>query len=287
MQSPVEILVIGASGLVGAALMEAAGTRAVGCGSRDADVRKPAQLAEAMKRYQPRWIVLTAAISNVDDCERQPELAQAVNAVGAENVARAAAAAHARLILLSTDYVFDGTKNEPYQVNERKRPLSVYARSKAEAEDRVQQALPDACIARTSWVQGWQRACFATRALNEARQQPEIKAVADKFSTPTYNRDLAQILLALIAHNARGIVHACNRGGASPLQLTSEVVRLAGIENVGITPLKMADMQWPAARPRYNVLSTASVEALGIMPRPWQEAMKDFVAERSQRVETR
>ena len=273
-----EILILGA-GLVGSALADLAGSRAVLATSRDADIRDAGQVGALVGRHQPAWVVLSAAISNVDRCQREPDLARAVNVLGAENVARAARDAGARLLYLSTDYVFDGAAAAPYEVDAPRRPISVYGQTKADGEDVVRNILPGCAIARTSWVFGSQRECFATLILRQAVAAGTLNVESDKFTCPTYNRDLAGMLLALIDQGAGGVFHCCNAGIASRLQLAEELLRAAGMAGVVLERVSMAEMNWPAPRPPFSAMSVASVERMGIHPRLWRAAVPDFVDE--------
>lgn len=156
-----KVTILGSTGLLGNALMRAwSGDEVRGLGSRDADIRDPQKIREVVKTTLPDWIVLAAAYADVDACESNQELAFAVNRDGAVNVAHAAKEAGARLLFLSSDYVFDGRKTSPYETDDRRNPQSVYGRSKAEAELRLLDAMPDCCIARTSWLFGTGGKCF-------------------------------------------------------------------------------------------------------------------------------
>lgn len=270
-----EILVFGA-GLVGSALGELAGPRAVVTTSRDADIRSPEQVRALVKQHAPRWIVLSAAISNVDQCERNPQAAREVNIGGARNVAEAARDAGARLIFLSTDYVFDGTASVPYEVDSPRRGINVYAGTKVAAEDEVRSVLPGAVIARTSWVFGIHRKCFGTEVLQAA--DAEVAVVTDKFNCPTYNRDLAHQLLGLIDRNASGVFHCCNRGEANMLDLADALVKEAGIRDARLKPTTLT-ARYSTPRPLYTPMSVTSLEKIGIPVRHWREAVPEFVAE--------
>lgn len=171
------ILIIGATGLAGTALVEEwrrpanAADEVFPAGSRDADIRDAAAVAGLVSRAQPDWILLLAAMTDVDACEREPERAHQTNAQGPENVARAATAAGAKLIFLSTDYVFDGAKAAPYEPHDPVHPLSIYGRSKAAGEEAVRRILKDSCIVRTSWIFGTARRCFPQAVLEQAREK--------------------------------------------------------------------------------------------------------------------
>src|ERR1039458_6796076 len=161
--------VLGASGLLGKALMrEWTRDEVVGLSSRDVDIRDADQVQRMLEKGRPDWIVLAAAYTNVDDCESHPDLALAVNRDGAVNVAQAAKRSGAKLLFISSDYVFDGKKTSPYEAGDARNPQSVYGRSKAEAEVRLLTVLPECCIARTSWLLRLGCKCFPDTILKLA-----------------------------------------------------------------------------------------------------------------------
>ena len=270
-----EILIFG-SGLVGSALGELTYSASVVATSRDADIRRSEQVRALVERHRPAWIVLSAAISNVDQCERDPQAAQDVNVGGARNVAEEARRAGARLIFLSTDYVFDGEASIPYETDAPRRGINVYAGTKIAGEDEVRSVLPDAVIARTSNVFGVHRRCFGTDVLQSSGK--ELAVVTDKFNCPTYDRDLARMLFALILQQASGIFHCCNRGEANMLDLAEALAKEGGIRDVRFKPTTLA-ARYSTPRPRYTPMSVASLEQLGIPVRHWREAVPEFVAE--------
>ena len=276
-----EILVIGA-GLVGSALGELAPARVVVTTSRDADIRQRDQVQALIERHRPKWIVLSAAISGVEQCERDPQLAQEINVGGARNVAVAARGAGARLILLSSDYVFDGETSRPYEIDSPRHAVNVYGETKIAAEDEVRAIVSSAVVARTSWVFGVHRSCFGTKALQQSREKHELRVVVDKYNCPTYNRDLAHMLLGLIDCGASGVFHCCNSGAANWLEFAKGLTEAAGITGVRFVETTLAQ-EYPVRRPANSQLSVASLERVGIRPRPWREAVPEFVAEMRQR----
>jgi dTDP-4-dehydrorhamnose reductase len=274
------VTIFGASGLLGKALVrEWHGDVVIGLSSRDADIRDGTRVRTLVQDQNPDWIVLAAAYADVDGCEKNPELAFAVNRDGAENVAAAAKNSGARLLFLSTDYVFDGKKGVPCEPGDTCNPQSVYGRSKAEAEIRLLKLLPDCCIVRTSWLFGVGGKCFPDTILKLAADRPSLDVVNDQRGCPTYAPDLAQAIIQLCGKNAEGIVHATNTGDCTWFEFAKEIVRGAGLHTT-VRPVSSAQMARPAPRPAYSVLSPASLRALGITMPAWQDALRRYLAER-------
>lgn len=275
-----KVMIIGATGLLGKGLMrQRTGAELIGTGSRDLDIRDGARVREFIGKNNPEWIVLAAAYTDVDGCEKNPDLAFAVNRDGAVNVADAAKSVHAKLLFLSSDYVFDGTNTTPYEINDVRNPQSVYGHSKAEAELRLLEILPDACIVRTSWLFGVGGKCFPDTILKLAATRPELDVVNDQRGCPTYTVDLAAALIALCAKNARGLVHACNAGECTWFGFANEIVRSAGM-NTEVRPVSSAQMARPAPRPAYSVLSATSLHSYGIEMPDWKDALRRYLDER-------
>jgi dTDP-4-dehydrorhamnose reductase len=273
-------MIFGASGLLGKDLMrEWTSDEIVGLGSRDADLRNANKIREVVDKARPEWIVLAAAYTNVDDCESHPDLAFAVNRDGPVNVAHAAKQIGASLLFLSSDYVFDGKKTSPYETGHERNPQSVYGRSKAEAELRLLEVLPDCCIARTSWLFGIGGKCFPDTILKLAATRPALDVVNDQRGCPTYSVDLARAIMALCRNHARGIVHATNSGDCSWFEFAREIVTGAGLAPE-VRPVSSQQMARPAPRPAYSVLSAKSLERYGIRMPTWQDALKRYLAER-------
>ena len=274
------ITIFGATGLLGKHLVEKWNTdEVVGLGSKDADIRDPQQAWNAVYRTHPDWIVLAAAYTDVDGCESNRELAFDVNCHGAMNVARAAKKHGARMLFLSSDYVFDGTGNTPYEVDHQRAPRSVYGQSKAEAEIRLSEIMPDACIVRTSWLFGEGGRCFPDTVLKLATSRSEIDVVDDQRGSPTYAADLAHAIAQLCSRDASGIVHATNRGDCSWFEFAREIVSRAGLTTI-IKPTTSDKFVRPAERPKYSVLSSSSLEKYAITMPGWEDALKRYLAAR-------
>ena len=215
--------------MLGKALMRQwTGDQITGLGSVDADIRSPEQVDAAIRASKPDWVVLVAAYTDVDGCENNQELAAAVNMQGAVNVAKAARDRDARLLFISTDYVFDGKQTTPYETDHPRHPINVYGKSKAEAEERILEVMPQACIVRTSWLFGPWGKCFPDTILKLAATRPELEVVDDQRGSPTYTFDLADAIIGLCRADAKGIVHCTNSGVCTWYEFASEILRQAG-----------------------------------------------------------
>ncbi len=274
------VTLFGASGLLGKALMgEWSGDAVSGLNSRDADIRDAQGVLQAVRETKPEWIVLAAAYTDVDGCEGNPELAFAVNRDGAVNVATAAKEVGARLVFLSSDYVFDGKKTAPYETGDARNPQSVYGRSKAEAEIKLQELMPECCIARTSWLFGSGGKCFPDTILKLAASRPALDVVNDQRGSPTYAVDLARAIVQLCRKNASGIVHVTNAGDCTWFEFAQEIVHDAKLATA-VRPVSSQQMARPAPRPAYSVLSPARLHALGIEMPSWQDALRRYLEQR-------
>jgi dTDP-4-dehydrorhamnose reductase len=276
----VRVTIVGGTGLLGKALTrEWTGDEVVSLGSRDIDIRSSEQVDQALQRYRPEWIVLAAAYTDVDGCEANRDLALDVNFLGAVRVARAAAAAGTKLLFLSTDYVFDGQKTKPYEIDDRLAPQGVYGESKARAEVGVCEVLPECCIVRTSWVFGVGGKCFPDTILKLASTRKELDIVADQRGCPTYTVDLARTIVELCRKGAVGTVHVTNGGECTWFDFAAEIVRQAGLDAV-VRPTTSDKLVRPAKRPAYSVLSSASLTNYGLSMPTWQNALPRYLLER-------
>jgi len=276
-----KILILGATGLLGKALLrEWHGDYVVGMSSREVDIRDPGSVREVVRDTRPDWIVLAAAYTDVDGCEKNQEQAFAVNRDGPVNVAEAAKSSGSKLLFLSSDYVFDGKKNSPYEVEDKRNPQSVYGRSKAEAEIRLSEILPGCCIVRTSWLFGVDGKCFPDTILKLAATRPALDVVDDQRGCPTYSIDLAQALIKLCRQDARGIVHVTNTGECTWFEFAREIVKKAGLKTE-VRPVSTTQMARPAPRPAYSVLSPARLHAYRIEMPVWRDALQRYLTERT------
>jgi len=275
------VTIFGSSGLLGRALKnEWTGDEITHLSSKDADLRDVAAVADVVAKSRPEWIVLAAAYTDVDGCESNRDKAFAVNCEGAVNAARAAKTVGARMMFISSDYVFDGKKTSPYEVNDPRAPMGVYGKSKAEAEVRLLEVLPEVCIARTSWLFGVGGKCFPDTILKVAASRPQIDVVDDQRGSPTYTVDLARAIMQLCRKNAAGIVHVNNAGDCTWFDFAREIVKEGGL-STEVRPTTTEKMARPAPRPAYSVMSPASLHRYGVTMPSWQDALGRYLQERT------
>ncbi len=248
----------------------------------EVDITDAEKVSQLVQRIQPKWVFNCAAYTKVDDCESHREEAFAVNRDGARHIAEATAKIKkAKMVQISTDFVFDGKKKAPYTETDETNPLSVYGQSKCEGEQAVWETLPQrSLIVRTSWVFGIGGVNFVETMLRLAQQQKELKVVDDQIGRPTYTKDLSRALIALTDVNAMGWVHFANQGACSWNQFARGIFDAAGID-IPVKKVTSEEFKRPAKRPAYSVLSTERYEKLtGQSIRSWQEALKEYLEER-------
>ena len=289
MQTGQRIVIVGAGGRLGAALAReyARDYEVAGFNHAQLDLGQPEQMRTRLGQLEFDVLINAAAQTNVDRCETEREEAFALNAEAPRVLAEICHAKAARFIHISTDYVFDGEKREPYTEEDEARPISVYGASKREGERLALEANDRALVLRISWVFGPDRPSFVDWAIKQAREHDEVKAIADKFATPTYTLDLAQLLKPLFADaNATGLLHLANTGECSwqeYAQWALDCCRAEGLpmktQSVGATRLE--DMKsFIAKRPVYSVLASEKYRGLtGVTPRPWRDAVAAYIRE--------
>jgi dTDP-4-dehydrorhamnose reductase len=274
-----KLLITGAAGQLGQALVREAGKQGWDSVATDVgqmDITDPRAVASHLARHRPEVVVNAAAATRVDDLEAEPDLALKVNGLGPRNLAVACRQLGVKLIHLSTDYVFDGTKEGPYQEWDAPNPLSVYGRSKLLGEELVRQQCPDHFIVRTAWLYGLPGPNFVTAILAKGRMGQALKVVNDQRGSPTSALALAPQLLALAATEAFGTYHATCRGEATWYEFALRILGQAGIA-VPVAACATAEYPRPARRPANAVLENRmlGLSGLDLMP-SWQEAWQEF-----------
>lgn len=281
------LVILGSGGRLGAALARGYASEAhvIGFNHSQLDLANPQSIECALGGLDFDALINCAALTQVDYCETHPEEAFAINARAVGQIGTICARKHARMIHISTDYVFDGAKTEPYLETDEARPLSVYGNSKRQGEIELLQSCADHLAARVSWVFGPDRPSFVDQILKRALETDQLQAIGDKWSTPTYTLDLVQWLRPLLwEKRVGGLIHLA-QSGACTWQQYGQYALDCALE-AGL-PLKgrsvgfqaMADLKaFIAKRPVYTVLSTARfAELSGQPPRSWQQAVAEYV----------
>jgi dTDP-4-dehydrorhamnose reductase len=269
-------LILGAGGMLGADLRAQWREHEVlAPSSAELDVRDAAALTEAAAGVEV--VINAAAYTRVDDAETHEDEAHAINAIGAENAARAAAEADAKFVQLSTDYVFDGHADEPYREDAPRNPASAYGRTKAEGEVRVLDAHPSPFIVRTAWLYGATGSNFPRTMLKLASQRDTVSVVTDQVGQPTWTGDLARMIVSLLDNDAApGIYHGTNASSTNWFAFARAVFTHAGLDPQRVQPTDAASFVRPAARPAYSVLGHGAWTLAALdSPRPWEDALAD------------
>lgn len=280
-----KILIIGASGMLGHDLvrtLQESRYDLLTPGHAEFDITHQASVHSYIFREKPQCILLSAAYTRVDDCESHADLAWAVNAEGPRNVALACRDTGARLIHLSTDYVFNGRKTSAYSVDDPTDPISVYGKTKLAGESHINEILQDYLIVRTSWLYGLNGRNFVETMLKKAASVKELSVVNDQRGSPTYTRDLSEALAVLVnIKEARGIVNVTNSQDCTWYEFAQAILSLQGIEGVTVRPVTSEQYVTPAKRPANSILSPDRyMQLTGRTLRPWKEALKAYLAAR-------
>ena len=288
----VKVLITGAGGQLGRDLVEAFAEVAPGVGDlvaiehRDLDITDEDAVRSAVDAYRPEVVVNAAAWTDVDGCEADPTRAHRVNALGPWWLARACARRGARLVTVSTDYVFCGVApvdgaGQPRGWSEFDpvEPINVYGRSKAAGEQLVRQSVAAHHIVRTAWVAGARGRNFVTTMLRLARERGEVAVVDDQVGSPTCTRDLAAAIVELAGSDRYGTWNRTGPGHCSWYELAGAVFELSGVE-VELTPQPSSALDRPAPRPAWSVLDATHAEAAGLMAMPhWRDGLARLLAE--------
>ena len=279
------VLITGANGLVGSALVRecsARGDEVLSYDHRALDIVDTRLVETLIPEQRPDAVVNCAAWTDVDGCESDPQRAEQVNALGPENLARASRKANAVFITISTDYVFDGAKEGFYTQRDKPRPISVYGRFKLDGERRAQEESARTIVVRTGFIFGPGGKNFLSNVVSLAERGAKLKAIRDYWGTPTYGRDLAARLRELAVLDLPGIYHVVNSGeGASFETFAREALKLAHLNSDVLEVVSGESLARPAPRPRNSKLKCLLSEAIGLTPLPsWQEGLSHFIGER-------
>jgi len=284
-----KVLVFGAGGQLGRALLRQAGSAAIGLGHEAVDIADHAAVEQAIAEHAPAAIVNAAGYTAVDQAETDHAAAFRANCDGAGFLAGAAASAHLPLVHISTDYVFDGAKRTPYREDDPVAPLGVYGRSKEAGERLVREASPRHIILRTSWVYSPHGTNFVRTMLRLGEERPELRVVDDQTGCPTSAADLAGAILSILAashapgFDAWGTYHYCGKDAVTWLDFAGLIFAEAarhGCKTPRLAPITTAAFAAKAARPAYSVLSTETISRIfGIAPRPLGDSLRECLDE--------
>jgi dTDP-4-dehydrorhamnose reductase len=277
----VRILVTGAAGQVGARVVEALVPHheVLGAARDTVDLAEREQVEQVVAEFAPEVVVNAAAMTNVDACERDPERALAVNALGVRTLAQATARRGAHVVHISTDYVFDGEATRPYDEWDAVHPLSEYGRSKLGGEHEVERHAASWAIVRTSWVFGRRGTDLVSWAFG-AYDRGELDGVlADQVSVPTYAPDLAVLLARFAVERRQGLYHVTSGSEAvTRHELIVTALRARGVDASAIAPLDGSQLDRPAARPPMSALDNRALRLAGLPSlRSWRDAVTEYV----------
>ncbi len=283
-----KVLITGAGGQVGRALLESAppDAQVVGCSHTDLDVSDESAVESYIRLHAPDVILNGAAHTAVDRAESEPELARRINADGPRHLAAAAHELGARLVHVSTDFVFDGTASVPYRPDAATNPLSVYGTTKRAGEEAVLAILPErSVILRTAWVYAAQGRNFVHTMLRVMRASGAARVVADQIGTPTSARSVAQAIWSLVGMPQLSGIHHWTDGGVASwydfaVAIAEEGAALDLVPAaVTVTPIATEEYPTPARRPAYSVLDKRSLSTLGLVPVHWRKALRGVLRE--------
>jgi dTDP-4-dehydrorhamnose reductase len=278
-------LVTGARGQLGTALCDrlaAAGVPVRGFAHAELEVADAAAVRARLEAERPAGVLNAAGLTAVDRCEREPEAAERGNAEAPAALARACVAVGARLVHVSTDYVFDGKGTRPYREDDPTGPRSRYGATKLAGERAVLAASPSFLVVRTSWVFGRGRN-FIAAILDQAAKRRTgeasgpLRVVADQTGRPTYAVDLAEGIWRLVELGASGLYHVANEGVATWWELARFCLDEAGCHDLPIQKISTGELRVDAPRPAWSVLDTSKARDLGVALRPWREAVRAYL----------
>jgi dTDP-4-dehydrorhamnose reductase len=250
-------------------------------GRKDLDITKRDKVLAWLEEVRPALLINSAAFTDVDGCESRREWAMQVNGEGAGHLAEGCERVGARMIQISTDFVFDGQQKVPYREEAVPNPLSAYGASKLLGEKRVAERLERYLIVRTSWLYGLGGKNFVEAILGQAEKKAHLRVVSDQIGSPTYVPDLSRAILNLVNAHADGIVHVANSGECSWYDFARKILELSGRSHITVEPIASDELKRPARRPPHSVLSGERYyEITGEHMRAWEAGLKDYLKQR-------
>lgn len=275
-----KVLITGGRGMLGQGLARTvpSGVEVVSLGHDEMDVTRPDIVEECLNKVSPKCLIHCAAWTDVDGCEKYPAKAKLVNDNGTYNVAFASAKLKVPVCYISTDFVFDGTKNKPYTEDDCTNPLSQYGATKLKGEEWIKKLLPRYFIVRTSWLFGLSGKSFVTTILRLAKEDIPLKIVNDQRGSPTYTADLAKALWSLVLGRKFGLYHITNSGSCTWHEFAKEILEVAGVQKE-VIPITSYELKRPAKRPAFSVLANKRWKCRHFPPlRHYKEALKEYLS---------
>lgn len=246
------------------------------CSSADLDITKKDDVEAIFNTIKPNFCVNAAAYTAVDKAETEEEKAYLINVIGAKNLAEACKTFKTTLIHISTDFVFDGSKNKPYLEDDKTNPQGVYGRTKSEGEQKIIKILREHFIIRTSWLYSQFSNNFMKTMLKLARERNSLSVVNDQIGTPTHAVDLAEVIIKVILSNSKnfGIYHFSNEGSASWYDFAKKIFEINKIA-INLKPIPTSEFPTPAKRPKYSVLDKSKIKSeFNISINSWEDSLE-------------
>ena len=273
-----EILIIGASGMLGYDLIEEISNHnLILTNSKTLDITNKKEVMNSISKFKPDIVINAAAYTDVDGCEENEDLAFNVNGEGVKNLALACKKYDAALVHISTDYVFNGENDKPWVEDDPVGPVSVYGKSKLKGEEAIVENMEKYFIIRTAWLYGYNGKNFPRTMLELAKTHDEITVVYDEVGSPTYTKDLAHAIAQLIESDYYGVYHITNSGSCSWCEFSRYIFEIAE-RDVKVIPVKASEFNRPAPRPHYSVLENKKWKDNGFKPlRDYKEAIQEYI----------
>jgi dTDP-4-dehydrorhamnose reductase len=279
----VKILLLGHKGMLGSDLLLKLKIEheVVGLDKEEIDIASANDCEEAIREIEPEIVINAAAYTNVDGCETAKDECFAVNAEAVKNIVEVCRDKKILIVHFSTDYVFDGAAKQPYKEDHQCNPINTYGASKMTGERYIRSLSENYLLIRTAWLYGINGKNFVQTILEKVKTAKKLTVVDDQIGSPTYTKDLAAAVDLLIKQNAKGIFHITNRGSCSWYQFAVKILQKAGIQDIDVIPIKSDQLQRPAKRPTYSVLSMHKfTQTTGKTMQPWQLGLQDYLESR-------
>lgn len=276
------VLVTGVNGQLGYDVVRrfnSLGIECLGVGRKEFDLTNETQTIDFIKNYNPDVVVHCAAYTAVDKAEDEKNLCYKVNVLGTRYIAKACTEVGAKLVYISTDYVFDGKGETPFEVDDEPNSINYYGQTKYEGELEVKKLIDKHFIIRISWVFGINGNNFVKTMLRLGKERDKLSVVADQIGSPTYTYDLAELISDIVSTEKYGTYHATNEGFCSWYEFANEIFKISGL-NVEVTPIKTEDYPTKAVRPKNSRLSKKKLELEDFDRLPnWKDALKRYLEE--------